>query len=80
MGFGGYFTRDLKNNSQQVRLIEEAFDLGVNVIDTAEIYSQGASEETIGKTSQNVRNNLFIMSKSPENIKSLDIVKSVDGL
>ena len=38
MGFGGYFTKDLKNNSQQVRLIEEACDLGVNVIDTAEIY------------------------------------------
>jgi diketogulonate reductase-like aldo/keto reductase len=80
MGFGGYFTKDLKNNSQQVRLIEEACDLGVNVIDTAEIYGQGASEETIGKTSQSVRNNLFIMSKfSPENIKSVDIVKSVDA-
>jgi len=80
MGFGGYFTKDLKNNSQQVRLIEEACDLGVNVIDTAEIYGQGASEETIGKTSKSVRNNLFIMSKfSPENTKPVDIVKSIDA-
>jgi len=80
MGFGGYFTKDLKNNSQQVRLIEEACDLGVNVIDTAEVYGQGASEETIGKTSQSVRNNLFIMSKfSPENSKPSDIFKSIDA-
>jgi diketogulonate reductase-like aldo/keto reductase len=80
MGFGGYFTKNLKNNSQQVRLIEEACDLGVNVIDTAEIYGQGASEETIGKTSQSVRNNLFIMSKfSPENSRPDDIVSSVNA-
>ena len=79
MGFGGYFTKDLKNNLQQVRLIEEAYDLGVNVIDTAEIYGQGASEETIGKTSQSVRNNLFVMSKfSPENSKPSDIVISIE--
>ena len=61
LGFGGYFTKNLKNNSEQVRLIEEACDLGINVIDTAEIYAEGAAEETIGKTSQNVRNNLFII-------------------
>ena len=80
MGFGGYFTKNLKNNSEQVRLIEEAYDLGVNVIDTAEIYGQGASEETIGKTSKNVRNNLFIMSKfSPENSRPNDIFKSIDA-
>ena len=47
MGFGGYFTKNLKNNSEQVRLIEEAYDLGINVIDTAEIIGQGDSEETI---------------------------------
>jgi len=80
MGFGGYFTKDLRNNLEQVRLIEEACELGINVIDTAEIYGQGASEETIGKTSQSVRNNLFIMSKfSPKNSKPDDIVSSVNA-
>ena len=80
MGFGGYFTKNLKNNSEQVRLIEEACDLGINVIDTAEIYGAGASEETIGRTSQSIRNQLFIMSKfSPENSKPEDIIKSIDA-
>jgi len=80
MGFGGYFTKNLKNNSDHVRLIEEAYDLGINVIDTAEIYGQGASEETIGRTSHSIRNQLFIMSKfSPENSKPEDIIKSIDG-
>lgn len=80
MGFGGYFSRDLENNQGQVRLIEAAYDLGVNVVDTAEVYGEGAAEETIGKTSANVRNNLFIMSKfSPENSSSDNIRKSVDN-
>ena len=80
LGFGGYFTKNLKNNSEQVRLIEEACDLGINVIDTAEIYGAGASEETIGRTSQSIRNQLFIMSKfSPENSKPEDIIKSIDA-
>jgi diketogulonate reductase-like aldo/keto reductase len=80
MGFGGYFTKDLINNSDQVRLIEEAYESGINVVDTAEIYGEGAAEETIGKTSNNVRNDLFIMSKfSAENSKPKDIIKSIDS-
>lgn len=43
MGFGGYFSRDLENNQGQVRLIEAAYDLGVNVVDTAEVYGEGAA-------------------------------------
>ena len=49
MGFGGYFSRDLSNNGDQVKLIEAAYELGVDVIDTAEVYGAGAAEETIGK-------------------------------
>ena len=80
MGFGGYFSKDLKSNRDQVNLIEEAYDLGVNVIDTAEIYGEGAAEETIGKTCLGVRNNLFIMSKfSPENSSPKDIVRSLES-
>ena len=80
MGFGGYFSSDLTNNHDQVKLIEEAYHLGINVIDTAEVYGQGGAEETIGKTDLSVRNNLFIMSKfSPENSKPKNIVKSVDS-
>ena len=80
MGFGGYFLKNLSSNRDQVNLIEEAYDLGVNVIDTAEIYGEGAAEETIGKTSLGVRNNLFIMSKfSPENSSPNDIVKSLES-
>ena len=80
MGFGGYFSKDLKNNSDQIKLIETAYDLGVNVVDTAEVYGSGAAEETIGKTSASVRNNLFLMSKfSPENSNPRDIIKSLNN-
>jgi diketogulonate reductase-like aldo/keto reductase len=80
MGFGGFFSRDLSNNANHVRLLEQAFDLGVNVLDTAEVYGEGAAEETIGKTEANVRNNFFIMSKfSPENSSPAKMTKSLDN-
>ena len=57
MGFGGYFAKNPRNNLGQIKLIETAYDLGINVVDTAEIYGEGAAEETIGKTNISVRNN-----------------------
>ncbi len=80
MGFGGFFSKDLSNNDNDVRLLEQAFDLGVNVLDTAEVYGEGAAEETIGKTEAKVRNNFFIMSKfSPENSSPIEMTKSLDN-
>ena len=82
MGFGGFFDKDLKENNSKkhVDLIEEAYDNEVHVLDTAEIYGKGAAEETIGKTSKKVRENLFIMSKfSAENSLPDQIIKSLNG-
>lgn len=82
MGFGGFFDKDLKENNSKkhVDLIEEAYDNEVRVLDTAEIYGKGAAEETIGKTSKKVRENLFIMSKfSPENSLPDQIIRSLNG-
>ena len=80
MGFGGFFARDLTNNKEHVKLLETAHDLGVNVLDTAEVYGEGAAEETIGKTSSSIRNSLFIMSKfSPVNSKKENMIRSLDN-
>ena len=80
MGFGGFFARDLTNNKEHVKLLETAHDLGVNVLDTAEVYGEGTAEETIGKTSSSIRNSLFIMSKfSPVNSKKENMIRSLDN-
>lgn len=43
--FGGYVERE-----NAILAIEEAYDLGVNFFDTANVYEQGATEELVGQS------------------------------
>jgi aryl-alcohol dehydrogenase-like predicted oxidoreductase len=45
-------------------LIDICLDVGVNLFDTADIYSYGLSEEILGKAIQGKRNNLLISTKT----------------
>lgn len=45
------------------RLVEHALDLGVTVIDTANIYGQGDSERAIGQAMRGRRDGVFLMTK-----------------
>ncbi|MEO1088817.1 MAG: aldo/keto reductase, partial [Acidobacteriota bacterium] len=46
MMFGAWGNKD---HDESVRIIHAALDAGVNFIDTANIYSDGESEEIVGK-------------------------------
>src|SRR5215510_16346686 len=46
------------------RLIDLCLDAGVNIFDTADIYSNGLSEEILGKAIQGKRNELLISTKA----------------
>ena len=65
---GGRFERDILNDdSLDVKAIQDAIELGVTHIDTAEIYAGGHSEEIICeaiKTGNIDRTKLFITSKA----------------
>ena len=43
--------------------LARAFDLGINFIDTADIYGFGHSEEVVGKAIRNSRKEIFVASK-----------------
>lgn len=45
------------------RIVHRALDLGINVIDTAELYSNGYSERIIGKAIRNRRSDVFVATK-----------------
>jgi aryl-alcohol dehydrogenase-like predicted oxidoreductase len=45
------------------RLLEAAFDFGINVFDTADIYGQGDSESLLGSTFRERRNQVVICTK-----------------
>lgn len=44
-------------------LMRQAFDLGINVFDTADIYGQGDSEREIGRALRDRRDQVFVITK-----------------
>lgn len=59
----GYGFGQISEN-QSIDLLKESYDLGIKVFDTAPIYGFGLSEVRMGKAFKNVRDNIFIVSKS----------------
>jgi aryl-alcohol dehydrogenase-like predicted oxidoreductase len=50
--------------AEATRLVEICLEAGVNLFDTADIYSRGASEEILGKAITGKRNRVLISSKA----------------
>ena len=56
------YGKDFEQN-EALRITERALDLGINLIDTAEIYGFGRSERAVGKAIRGRREQAFIASK-----------------
>ena len=54
--------------SEEIAALRLGVDLGMTVIDTAEMYGDGAAEELVGEALSDVRDQLFLVSKAyPQN-------------
>jgi aryl-alcohol dehydrogenase-like predicted oxidoreductase len=51
------------SDSEARRIVDHAFDHGVNFIDTANAYTEGRSEETVGRTIAETRNRWIVATK-----------------
>ncbi|GII20884.1 aldo/keto reductase [Planosporangium mesophilum] len=61
MNFGAWGNPD---QDDSIRIIHRALDAGINVIDTADVYSQGESEEIVGKAlAGGQRDDVFLATK-----------------
>jgi aryl-alcohol dehydrogenase-like predicted oxidoreductase len=60
MMFGGMGNPD---HDDSIRIIHKALDAGINFIDTADRYSQGESEEIVGKALKGRRDNIVLATK-----------------
>ncbi len=60
---GGYGFGDI-NEDESVSLLRLAFDRGIKIFDTAPIYGFTLSEKRIGKAFRQIRDKVFIVSKS----------------
>ena len=82
IGLGTWKMGDDSNNHQdEIDAIQFAINQGANVIDTAEMYGDGASEELIGEAIQSYdREKLYIISKvHPENASRDRVLTSIDN-
>ena len=80
MGMGGYFERSEDGDDAHVRALQIGIDLGMTLIDTAEVYGAGHAEELVGKAVSGRRHEGVVMTKfSAEHSRAADIVAALDG-
>lgn len=60
MMFGGIANSD---REECIRIIHRALDFGINFVDTADRYSNGESEEIVGKALKGRRQNVVLATK-----------------
>ena len=51
------------DETSAIKIINRAVDLGINFIDTADVYTEGRSEEIVGKAIKGMRNDIVLATK-----------------
>jgi len=79
-GIGGYSSRDTVDDREVVRALTRGIELGMYLIDTAEMYGAGHAEEVVGRAIKPFpREQVFIVSKVlPENLHYDDVIKAAE--
>ncbi len=78
LGLGAAFRSGITKDSPQV--IRRALDLGINLIDVAEIYHRGRSEEIVGESIRDRRDEVIIKTKvARDHLKYDEVLKAADG-
>ena len=63
LGLGTMMFGDKLDEADSVRMVHAALDAGVNLIDTADVYSGGGSERIVGKALKDRRHEAFLATK-----------------
>ncbi|MDX3264969.1 aldo/keto reductase [Streptomyces sp. MI02-2A] len=63
MGMSSYYTGAGTDDAESVRTIQRAIDLGVTLIDTAEVYGPYVNEELVGKALRGRRDEVVLATK-----------------
>jgi diketogulonate reductase-like aldo/keto reductase len=81
MGLGTWkMGEDRARAADEVRVVQRALDLGISLIDTAEIYANGGSERIVGEAIQGHRDAVFLVSKvAPSNASRRGTIKACEA-
>lgn len=64
----------------EVEALEKGIELGMKLIDTAEVYASGRSETVVGEAIRGIRDKVFVASKvSPEHFAYDDVLASCEA-
>ncbi|WP_026702896.1 aldo/keto reductase [Salibacterium aidingense] len=63
MTFGDDWNIGFEDQKRADQMVDMAIDAGINLFDTADVYSYGVSEEMLGKAVKNRRQNLILATK-----------------
>ena len=79
-GIGGFSTKSMVSDDDDIRSLTFGLDLGMRFIDTAEMYAGGHTEEVVAKAIENTRESIFLATKvSPEHFSSEGVQKACDA-
>lgn len=63
-----------------MRALKKGVELGINLIDTAEMYASGRSEEVVGEAIREIRKEVFIATKvAPGHLHYDDVIRACKG-
>jgi diketogulonate reductase-like aldo/keto reductase len=69
-----------EERARQVKALKRGIELGITLIDTAEMYAAGRSEEVVGEATKDIRKDVFIASKvSPGHLQYEDVIRACRG-
>jgi len=78
-GIGGFSTPDYKYDEMAIRALRRGIELGITLIDTAEMYGGGHSEEVVGMAIKGLREKVFIATKVwYTNLRYDDVLRSAE--
>jgi len=71
---------DVRQRAQEVRALQTGLDLGATLIDTAEMYASGRSEEIVAAAIKGRRHSVYLVSKVlPQNASRSGVVKACEA-
>lgn len=74
---GSYHSKE--ERTDQIRTIRRGIELGINLIDTAEMYGEGRSEQLVAEAISGLRDSVFIATKVlPDHLHHDDVITACD--